>query len=123
MATAEEEAEKYYNFYKLQSEEQKALMFKMCRLRAQGHTYKSIGEVTDFLPRHVSKFIGAWNRRYREYVRCNEKKLLDSITTVDPDYAYETDKRTVMQQMCALVMGKQVFMPILEQLENLNRSN
>jgi hypothetical protein len=47
------------------------------------------------------------------------EKIKAVLKREDPDYDYITDRRTVTQEMSALMMGGQEVLNTLEQLSNL----
>lgn len=109
----------YGDMYALPPKDRLSRTRSLVRMRAQGITYKLIGETLGYPPSQISKYLKVYERMYREEIASNFERLEKSLTTVDPDYAYMIDPRTVQQQMCALEIGREVFEDVLNQLANL----
>ena len=93
---------------------------ELVKMRVGGMSYKDIAAMIGvYRPDSVSKYLKHYEQLYRQEVRDNLQRLEDSIRTPDPDYVYMTDKRTVLQEMCALTMGGAEVVSTLEQLMNV----
>jgi hypothetical protein len=89
-----------------------------------GMTYKAIGGLIGARPQEVSKMLKPLIAKY--HARCHENldKLNRAVLCAerDPDYVFMVDQRTVLQEMCALLIGGSEIKDILEQLSNLGES-
>ena len=86
-----------------------------------GMTYKTIGGLIGARPQEVSKILRPLITKY--HARCHEN--LDKLNRAvlgaerDPEYMFMVDQRTVLQEMCALLVGGSEIRETLEQLSNL----
>jgi len=97
-------------------------LYGMMELRLSGMTYKAIGGLCGMSSQKVSVLIKPLEREY--VIRCDEniKKIQDILVRKDPEYDFMTDRRTVIQEMCAMVLGGEEMKQTLEQLCNMNLS-
>lgn len=107
--------------YSMQYDKRNDYMMGLAKLRVMGMTYKALSGMLGFPASSVSKYLKPYERQYKELRRANHAHLEQILTRVDPDYAYMTDKRTVLQEMCALHMGGEEIKMTLNQLMNLER--
>jgi len=91
--------------------------------RLSGMSYKAIGAMCNLSPQKVSAIVAPLRRAYDVRCAANKKKIESILKREDPEYDYMTDKRTVLQEMCALVMGGQEVINTLEQLSNYEKTS
>lgn len=103
-------------YYEMEYEERERYLLELAQLKVCGMTYKAIGGLTGFSPSVLGKHLKKYEKLYKDLCQVNFECLEESLTRVDPDYAYMTDKRTVFQEMCALMMGGQEVIETLKQL-------
>jgi hypothetical protein len=108
-------------YYEMEREEREEYLMGLAQLKVSGMTYKAIGGLTGFSTTALSKHLKKYEHKYKELCRVNFECLEESLTKVDPDYVYITDKRTIAQQMCALLMGGQEVIDTLEQLAGVQK--
>ena len=86
-----------------------------------GMTYKAIGELIGAKPREASKMLKPLITEYHARCRENLDKLNKAVLCAErnPDYMFMVDQRTVLQEMCALLIGGSEIRETLEQLSNL----
>lgn len=87
-----------------------------------GMSLKSIAGLSGMRPQEVSKKIRQKKEEYFERCRTNHAKIERSLNRDDPDYAYLTNQRTKVDNMCALLMGGDEIKDVLEQLANLGET-
>ena len=87
-----------------------------------GMTYTAIGKMHGMDPKDVSYICKPLVKRYHERCDVNIEKLNKVLVCPDPEYMFMTDKRTVLQEMCALLIGGNEVKKTLEQLSNLGES-
>ena len=85
-------------------------------------TYTAIGKMHGMDPKDVSYICKPLVKRYHERCDVNIEKLNKVLVCPDPEYMFMTDKRTVLQEMCALLIGGNEVKKTLEQLSNLGES-
>ena len=105
--------------YSMRHDERERYMMGLAKWRMGGRsmTYKAIANILGgYSPSSVSKYLKPYEARYRELCRANHAHLEQILTRVDPDYAYMVDKRTVLQETCALHMGGDEIINTLKQL-------
>lgn len=82
-------------------------------------TYKQLGEEVGLHPIRVSNILKPLERILIFKSRENFKKLEASITTPNDDLKYLLDKRVILQENCALLMGGDEIKNVLNQLANI----
>ena len=82
-------------------------------------TYKQLGEEVGLHPIRVSAILKPLERILVFKSRENFKKLETSITTPSDDLKYVMDRRVILQENCALLMGGDEIKNVLNQLANL----
>lgn len=102
----------------------KELTFKdgLLEWRLSGMTYKAIAGMTGMTTQKVSALISPLKHAYD--IRCNEniKKIEVSLKREDPEYDYMVYQKTVVNELCALLIGGDEIKDVLEQLANLGES-
>ena len=117
MATAESFTD---YIYKMEWDERDAYLMGLAKLKVEGMTYVKIGSLLGgYSGKEIGKNIGGHVGRYERLLDHNFAKLEESLKKNDPDYDYITDRRTVLQEMCALHMGGEEIKMTLNQLMNL----
>lgn len=87
-------------------DERREYLMGLARLKYEGMPYVKIGSLLGgYSGSSVSKYVKEYVGEYRQLLDDNFAKLEESLKRNDPDYDYITDKRTVLQEMCALHMG------------------
>jgi len=87
--------------------------------RLSGMTYKAIGAMCNLSQQKVAAIVRPLKHAYDIRCDANMEKIKAVLKREDPDYDYITDRRTVTQEMSALMMGGQEVLNTLEQLSNL----
>jgi hypothetical protein len=87
-----------------------------------GMTYKAISELIGAKPQEVSKMLKPLIAAYNERCEANIEKLNKVLVCPDPEYMFMVDKRIVLQEMCALLIGGSEIKETLEQLSNLGET-
>ena len=105
--------------YKLPYKERNIKTRSLVEMRKSGMTYQMIASILGHNQSSISQYLKVYEAQYDQTVRDNIDKIRESISTVDPDYAYMTDPRTVMQNMSAMHMGREVMFEALNALANL----
>jgi len=83
-------------------------------------TYRKIAFILGgYSTTSVTKQIKPYLKKYEQLLDRNLAMLEASLKRNDPDYDYITDRRTVLQEMCALRMGGEEIKMVLNQLMNL----
>jgi hypothetical protein len=82
-------------------------------------TYKQIGAEFGVPPLKVSKLISPVVEELREAFIENRNKIEAAITTPSEELKYVMDKRVILQENCALLMGGDEIKNVLNQLANL----
>jgi len=90
--------------------------------RLSGMTYKAIGAMCNLSPQKVGAIVRPLKHAYDIRCDANMEKIKAVLRREDPDYDYMTDRRTVTQEMFALMIGGQEVLNTLEQLSNLEMS-
>jgi len=91
-------------------------------LRLEGMTYKAISGMTNLSPKEVSSMLKPLIAAYDKRCHANIEKLNKVLVCPDPEYMFMVDKRIVLQEMCALLIGGSEIRETLEQLSNLGES-
>ena len=105
-----------------QRAETNAFHNNLAELWLGGMTYTAIAKMHGMDPKDVSYICKPLVKRYHERCDVNIEKLNKVLVCPDPEYMFMTDKRTVLQEMCALLIGGNEVKNILEQLSNLGES-
>lgn len=82
-------------------------------------TYKKLGETYGYTASVVSKRIKHMEERIRQDYTHNKNKVEEMVTTVPEELAYVLDPRVILQENCALLMGKDEIKDTLIQLTML----
>ena len=87
-----------------------------------GMTYKAIGGLINARPQEVSKLLKPIREAY--FIRCkaNVKKIEAILKRKDPEYDYMVYQKTVVNELCALLMGGDKIKNVLVQLTNLGET-
>ena len=102
--------------------EREEYMMGLAKLRVYGMTYIKLGGLVGYSASSVARHLKPYEQRYKQILRKNHEHLEQILTRVDPDYAYMTDKRTLLQETCALAMGGEEIKMVLNQLANLEQT-
>ena len=89
--------------------------------RLSGMTYKAIGAMCNLSQQKVAAIVNPLKHEYD--IRCekNKDKIRAILKREDPEYDFMTDRRTILQEMCALLMGGDEIKNTLEQLTGVNK--
>jgi len=87
-----------------------------------GMTYTAIAKMHGMDPKDVSYICKPLAKLHHERCADNIEKLNKVLVCPDPDYMFMVDQRTVLQEMCALLIGGNEIKETLEQLGNLGES-
>ena len=87
--------------------------------RLSGMTYKAIAAMCGLSTQKVATIVRPLKHAYDIRCDANMEKIKAVLKREDPAYDYMTDRRTVTQEMSALMMGGQEVLNTLEQLSNL----
>jgi hypothetical protein len=90
--------------------------------RLSGMTYKAISAMTGMTTQKVSALIAPLKHAYDLRCQANIKKIEDSLKRSDPEYDYMVYQKTVVNELCALLMGGDEIKDVLEQLANLGET-
>jgi len=85
----------------------------------EGVTYKKLGEEVGLSGSRVAQIVKPIERILILKSIENLNKLEASITTPSDDLKYVMDKRVILQENCALLMGGDEIKNVLNQLANL----
>lgn len=119
-----ETAESFSDYlYKMGWDERHKYLLGLARWKVEGMTYTKIGSILggysgDAVSKQLKEYVGL----YKQILDTNFAKLEASLKRNDPDYDFMVDPRTVVQEMCAMVLGGEEMKQTLEQLCNLNLS-
>ena len=102
----------------------KELTFKdgLLEWRLSGMTYKAIAGMTGMTTQKVSSLIAPLKHAYDVRCDANVKKINDSLKREDPEYDYMVYQKTVVNELCALLMGGDEIKDVLVQLSNLGET-
>ena len=90
--------------------------------RLSGMKYKAIGAMCNMSQQKVAAIVNPLKYAYHRRCDANKEKIEAILKREDPDYDFMTDRRTVIQEMCALLLGGEEMKQTLEQLCNMNLS-
>jgi hypothetical protein len=90
--------------------------------RLSGMTYKAIGAMCNMSQQKVAAIVNPLKNAYHRRCNENKEKIEAILKREDPDYDFMTDRRTVIQEMCAMLLGGEEMKQTLEQLCNMNSS-
>jgi hypothetical protein len=99
-----------------QRKERYDCMMSLAELKASGMTYTAMSKMFNISLKSISKQLKPYETKYADLVEANFARLEQSVQTVDLDYAYITDPRTVRREMYALQMGGKRIRNALEEL-------
>jgi len=91
--------------------------------RLSGMTYKAIASMTGMSTQKVSALITPLKHQHDKRCNANIKKIEDSLKREDPEYDYMVYQKTVVNELCALLMGGDEIKDVLEQLANFGETN
>lgn len=117
MATAESFSD--YT-YRMGWDERERYLKGLAKWKHGGMTYEKMASILGgYAASSVAKQVKPYFEDYKRLLDSNFAKLEESLKRNDPDYDYITDRRTVLQEMCALHMGGEEIKMTLNQLMNL----
>lgn len=111
-----------FDEYEKRRKEEQAIILAMARRRfysCERVTYKQIGIEFGVPPLKVSKLISPVVEELRKTFIENCNKIEASINTPSDDLKYLLDKRVILQETCALLMGGDEIKGVLNQLANI----
>jgi hypothetical protein len=91
--------------------------------RLSGMTYKAIASMTGMSTQKVSALITPLKHEYDRRCQANIKKIEAILKRDDPEYDYMVYQKTVVSELCALLMGGDEIKDVLEQLANFEETN
>jgi hypothetical protein len=97
-------------------------MMGLAQLKAAGMNYKSLAGMTQFSQQKLSSVLKPYEKRYAKICDENFQKLKGSVQRTDPEYDFMIDPRTVLNEMCALLMGGKEIKKTLQQLSDLKET-
>ena len=102
----------------------KELTFKdgLLEWRLSGMTYKAIAGMTGMTTQKVSALISPLKHAYDIRCDANIKKIEASLKREDPEYDYMVYQKTVVNELCALLIGGDEIKDVLEQLSNIGET-
>ena len=101
-------------------DERQAYLRGLAKWKVEGMTYQKMGAILGgYSSGVVAKHVKSYVDEYKRLLDSNFAKLEESLKRNDPDYDYITDRRTILQEMCALHMGGEEIKMTLNQLMNL----
>ena len=89
--------------------------------RLSGMTYKAIGAMCNLSQQKVAAIVNPLKHAYDDRCDKNKDKIMAILKREDPEYDFMTDRRTILQEMCALLMGGDEIKSTLEQLTGVNK--
>ena len=113
-----ETADFWSHLWGMPHDKREEYLMGLARLKVEGMPYTRMEGFLGFPASQISKHVRPYVEKYHAFLNYNFDRLEKSLTTVDPDYQYMTDPRTVQQQMCALLMGGEEIKQTLEQLSD-----
>lgn len=87
-----------------------------------GMPIKSIAGLAGMRPHEVSKKLKRKKEEYFERCQTNHAKIEQSLKRNDPEYDYMVYQKTVVNELCALLMGGDEIKDVLEQLANFGET-
>jgi hypothetical protein len=84
-------------------------------------TYKAIGAMCNLSQQKVAAIVNPLKQAYDSRCDKNKDKIMAILKREDPEYDFMTDRRTILQEMCALLMGGDEIKSTLEQLTGVNK--
>jgi len=102
----------------------KELTFKdgLLDWRLSGMTYKAIGAMCGLSSQKVSALVAPLKLAYDRRCDANIKKIESVLKREDPEYDYMVYQKTVVNELCALLMGGDEIKDVLVQLSNLGET-
>lgn len=88
-----------------------------------GMPLKSIAGLAGMRPHEVTKKLKRKKEEYFERCRTNHAKIEAILKREDTEYDYMVYQKTVVNELCALLMGGDKIKDVLEQLANLGETN
>lgn len=113
---------RWHDEYERRLKEEQAIILAMARRRfysCERVTYKQIGIEFGVPPLKVSKLISPVVEELRKTFIENRNKIEAAITTPSDELKFVMDKRVILQENCALLMGGDEIKNVLNQLANL----
>jgi hypothetical protein len=103
----------------------KELTFKdgLLEWRLSGMTYKAIAGMTGMTTQKVSALITPLKQQYDMRCDANVKKIEAVLKREDPEYDYMVYQKTVVNELCALLMGGDEIKDVLVQISNIGETN
>ena len=87
-----------------------------------GMTYKAMGGLINARPQEVSKMLRPIRESYFKRCGVNHAKIEAILKREDPEYDYMVYQKTVVNELCALLMGGDEIKDVLEQLANFGET-
>ena len=109
--------------YKMGWDERERYLRELAKWKHGGMTYEKMASILGgYASSSVAKQVRTYLEDYKRLLDRNFAKLEESLKKNDPDYDYITDRRTVLQEMCALHMGGEEIINTLKQLMHLEQT-
>lgn len=87
-------------------------------LWVDGVTQKAMAGLTSLKPRQISDMLRPLKYEYFKRCEKNHAKIEAILKREDPEYDYMVYQKTVVNELCALLMGGDEIKDVLEQLSN-----
>lgn len=89
-------------------------------LWVDGMPMKSIASMAGMRTSDLSKKLRPYREEYLERCKKNYARIEAILERKDPEYDYMVYQKTVVNELCALLMGGDEIKDVLEQLANFN---
>ena len=94
----------------------------LLNLWIDGMPLKSIASMAGMRTSDLSKKLREQKERYLERCKTNHAKIEAILERKDPEYDYMVYQKTVVNELCALLMGGDEIKDVLEQMANLGEA-
>ena len=95
----------------------------LLNLWIDGMPLKSIAGMVGMRTSDLSKKLRDQKEEYFKRCKENSEKIAEILKREDPEYDYMVYEKTVVRELCALLMGGDEIKDVLEQLANLGDTN